>query len=74
MPITFDDFMKLDMRVGRVVVVDDFPQAKKPAYKLEIDFGALGIKKSSAQITKRYSKDDLLNRFFGIDRVHGVYA
>lgn len=51
------------MRVGRIVAVEDFPEAKKPAYKLTIDFGpALGTKKSSAQITDLYSKDELHNR------------
>ncbi len=60
--ITFEDFLKIDIRVGTIIQVDDFPKAKKPAYQLHIDFGALGIKKSSAQITDLYSKDDLLNR------------
>jgi len=60
--ITFDDFTKLDLRVGTIIEVTDFPKARKPAYQLEIDFGALGIKQSSAQITTHYSKKDLLNR------------
>lgn len=59
--ITYDDFVKVDMRVGKVIAVDDFPQALKPAYKLTIDFGELGIKKSSAQITN-YKKEELLGR------------
>lgn len=59
--ITYDDFAKVDMRVGRVIVVEDFPEAIKPAYKLTIDFGSLGIKKSSAQITN-YKKDELVGR------------
>ncbi len=59
--ISYDDFAKIDMRVGKVIAVDDFPQARKPAYKLTIDFGPLGIKKSSAQITN-YKKEDLLGR------------
>src|SRR5436309_14267365 len=58
--ITWDDFAKVDIRVGRVVQVDDFPRAKKPAYQLRIDFSELGIKTSSAQITKHYAKGDLL--------------
>lgn len=57
------DFFKLDIRLGRVVDVENFPEARKPAYKLYIDFGeAIGMRKSSAQITKRYKKDDLLGR------------
>ena len=59
--ITYDDFAKVDMRVGEVIAVDDFPQARKPAYKLTIDFGPLGIKTSSAQIVN-YEKEDLLGR------------
>ena len=61
--ISYDDFMKVDIRVGRIVQVDDFPQAKKPAYKLRIDFGPeLGVKNSSAQITKYYNPSDLLGK------------
>ena len=59
---TIEDFDALDMRVGRVVQVDDFPEARKSAYKLTIDFGPLGMKRSSAQLTALYSKDDLLGR------------
>ncbi len=59
--ITYDDFAKVDMRVGKVIAVDDFPEARKPAWKLTIDFGPLGIKRSSAQITN-YKKEDLLGR------------
>jgi tRNA-binding protein len=58
--ITFEDFLKLDIRIGTIIAVNDFPKAKKPAYQLKIDFGALGIKKSSAQITDLYTKEDLL--------------
>ena len=60
--IAFDDFLKVDIRVGTIIEVNDFPKAKKPAYQLTIDFGALGNKKSSAQITDLYSKEDLVNR------------
>lgn len=60
--IHFDDFTKVDLRVGTIVEVNDFPEAKNPAYQLTIDFGGLGIKKSSAQITTLYNKEDLLNR------------
>lgn len=59
--ISYDDFVKVDMRVGKVIDVEDFPEARKPAYKLTIDFGPLGIKKSSAQVTN-YKKEDLLGR------------
>ncbi len=58
--ITYNDFAKVDIRVGRIVQVDDFPQARKPAWKLRIDFGPLGVKSSSAQLTQRYGKDDLM--------------
>ncbi len=60
--IAFEDFLKVDIRVGTVIEVNDFPKAKKPAYQLHIDFGDLGVKKSSAQITDLYSKEELLNR------------
>lgn len=60
--ITFEDFTKVDLRVGTIVEVNDFPEARNPAYQLTIDFGDLGIKKSSAQITTLYSKEDLLNK------------
>ena len=59
--ISFNDFQKIEIRVGRVIEVDQFPEARKPALKLKIDFGdAIGIKKSSAQITHHYNLDNLL--------------
>lgn len=61
--ITYQDFEKLDIRIGRIISVEDFPEARKPAYKLTIDFGPeLLTKKSSAQITQHYTKDELLNK------------
>tara|TARA_R110000868_G_scaffold49156_5_gene158653 strand:+ start:5147 stop:5482 length:336 start_codon:yes stop_codon:yes gene_type:complete len=60
--ITFEDFTKVDLRVGTIIEVNDFPEARNSAYQLTIDFGELGIKKSSAQITSLYSKEALLNR------------
>lgn len=60
--INFDDFSKVDLRVGTIIDVQDFPEARNPAYQLTMDFGDLGIKKSSAQITALYSKTELLNR------------
>ena len=60
--ISYGDFKKVDIRVGKVVRVEDFPKAKNPAYKLWIDFGNLGVKKSSAQITRLYDKNELVGR------------
>jgi len=60
--ISYDQFEKVEMRVGRVVRVEEFPKARKPAYKLWIDFGEHGIKSSSAQITKLYTPEQLLGR------------
>ena len=60
--ISYEDFAKLDIRVGRIVQVEDFPQARKPAWKLRIDFGELGVKSSSAQLTLHYGKEDLVGK------------
>lgn len=60
--ISFEAFAKVDLRVGTIIEVCDFPEAKNPAYQLTIDFGTLGIKKSSAQITTLYNKEDLIGK------------
>ncbi len=61
--ITYEDFDKVDIRIGRVLKVEDFPEARKPAYKLTINFGGeIGIKKSSAQFVKNQTKEDLLGK------------
>lgn len=60
--ISWEDFEKVDIRVGTVLSVDDFPKAKKPSYQLSIDFGELGVKRSSAQITALYNKEEIVGR------------
>lgn len=60
--ISFEDFQKVDLRVGTIIEVLDFPKARVPAFQLKIDFGELGIKKSSAQITTLYSKETLMHK------------
>ncbi len=60
--ITWEDFQKIEIHAGTIISAEDFPQAKNPAYRLTIDFGKLGIKNSSAQITKLYKKEDLVNK------------
>lgn len=60
--ITWEDFEKIEMRVGTILKADDFPNARKPAYQLILDFGEFGIKRSSAQIVKLYSKEELIGK------------
>lgn len=60
---TYDDFQELDVRVGKIIKIEDFPEARKPAYKLTIDFGnEIGIKRSSAQLPQNYTKEELQNK------------
>jgi tRNA-binding protein len=67
MDLSWDEFARVDMRVGVVIDAQDFPEARRPAFKLWVDFGPLGIKRSSVQITERYAARDLIGR-----RVVGV--
>lgn len=62
MSITWDDFEKIDIRVGTILEVSDFPKAKKPAYQITVDFGELGHKKTSAQITAMYDRESLIGK------------
>lgn len=62
MTISWDDFEKIDIRVGTIMEVNDFPKAKRPAYQITIDFGESGIKKSSAQLTNLYNKEELIGK------------
>lgn len=61
--LSWEEFEKVEMRIGTILEVNDFPEARKPAYQLTIDFGSeIGVKKTSAQITKRYTKEDLIGK------------
>jgi tRNA-binding protein len=60
--ITWGDFERVELRVGTIISAEDFPEAKKPAYKIQIDFGELGIKRSSVQITALYAKEELMGK------------
>jgi len=60
--ISFEDFIKVDIRIGTITEVKEFPKAKKPAYQILIDFGSIGVKKSSAQITELYTKEKLVGK------------
>jgi tRNA-binding protein len=62
MDLSWNDFDKIDMRVGTVITVGNFPEARNPSYQLQIDFGPLGIKRTSAQIIKRYTKKELVGK------------
>jgi len=61
-PISWADFERVELRIGTIIAVDEFPEARKPAWKLTVDFGELGTRRSSAQITSHYTRDELLGR------------
>ncbi len=61
-PISWADFERVELRIGTIIAVDEFPEARKPAWKLTVDFGELGTRRSSAQITTHYTRDELLGR------------
>lgn len=62
MPLTWDEFRRVDVRAGRILAAEDFPEARNPSYRLTIDFGPLGVKRSSAAIKPWYAKEDLVGR------------
>lgn len=62
MQVTWNEFEKIDMRVGTIMEVSDFPKARNPSYQIIIDFGAIGVKKSAAQITNLYKKEELIGK------------
>jgi tRNA-binding protein len=77
--ITWDDFVKVDLRAGTVVRAEEFPEARKPAYRIWVDFGELGVKQTSAQVTRFYRPSELVGRratvdLFPLRSLIGIYA